>query len=71
MSPQAEDFTIGVEEEYQIINPTTRELCSRVQYILPIAQKALGEEVQPEAQLSQIEIGTPVCRTLADVSTLR
>ncbi len=67
MSPQAEDFTIGVEEEYQIINPTTRELCSRVQHILPIAQKAVGEEVQPEAQLSQIEIGTPVCRTLADV----
>jgi carboxylate-amine ligase len=67
MSPQAEDFTIGVEEEYQIINPTTRELCSRVQQILPIAQKALGQEVQPEAQLSQIEIGTPVCRTLFDV----
>lgn len=68
MSPQAE-FTIGVEEEYQIINPTTRELCSRVQQILPIAEKALGEEVQPEAQLSQIEIGTPICRTLSDVRT--
>ncbi len=48
MSPQAEDFTIGVEEEYQIINPTTREQSSRVQHILPIAQKAVGEEVQPE-----------------------
>ena len=67
MSPQAENFTIGVEEEYQIINPATRELSSRVQHILPIAQKALGEEVQPEAQLSQIEIGTPVCRTLTEV----
>lgn len=67
MPPQAEDFTIGVEEEYQIINPTTRELCSRVQQILPIAREALGEKVQPEAQLSQIEIGTPVCRTLSEV----
>ncbi|KAF3886561.1 MULTISPECIES: carboxylate-amine ligase [Nostocales] len=64
---RAEDFTIGVEEEYQIINPKTRELCSRVQQILPIARKALGDTVQPEAQLSQIEIGTPVCRTLGDV----
>ncbi|GAA6619987.1 carboxylate-amine ligase [Scytonema sp. NUACC26] len=64
---RAEDFTLGVEEEYQIINPTTRELSSRVQQILPIAQKALGDKVQPEAQLSQIEIGTPVCRTLGDV----
>lgn len=67
MSPQAEDFTIGVEEEYQIINPQTRELSSRVKQILPKAQKALGEEVQPEVQQSQIEIGTPVCRTLSDV----
>lgn len=67
MSLQAKDFTIGVEEEYQIINPTTRTLCSRVQQILPLAQKALGEQVQPEAQLSQIEIATPVCQTLADV----
>lgn len=67
MSSQTEDFTIGVEEEYQIINPTTRELCPRLQQILPIAQKELGEEVQPELQLSQIEIGTPICQTLADV----
>ena len=67
MSSQTEDFTIGVEEEYQIINPTTRELCPRQKQILPIAQKELGSEVQPELQLSQIEIGTPVCQTLADV----
>jgi carboxylate-amine ligase len=67
MSSQTEEFTIGVEEEYQIINPVTRELSSRVEHILPKAQKALGEEVQPEAQRSQIEIGTPICRTLADV----
>ena len=67
MAPETEDFTIGVEEEYQIIDPATRELNSRAKQILPIARKALGEEVQPEAQLSQIEIGTPICRTIADV----
>lgn len=67
MSLPTEDFTIGVEEEYQIIDPATRELRSRQQQILPIAKKALGEEVQPEAQLSQIEIGTPVCRSLSEV----
>ena len=67
MSSQTEEFTIGVEEEYQIINPVTRELRSRVEHVLPKAQKVLGEEVQPEAQRSQIEIGTPICRTLADV----
>lgn len=67
MAPETENFTIGVEEEYQIIDPATRELNSRAKHILPIAQKSLGEEVQPEAQLSQIEIATPICRTLADV----
>ncbi|MEW5857833.1 MAG: carboxylate-amine ligase [Cyanobacteriota bacterium] len=67
MSSQAQEFTIGVEEEYQIINPVTRELCSRVERILPLAQKTLGEEVQLEAQRSQIEIGTPICKTLAEV----
>ncbi|MGH2412237.1 MAG: carboxylate-amine ligase [Microcystaceae cyanobacterium] len=69
MSPQTEDFTIGVEEEYQIIDPTTGELCSRVQQVLPLAREAVGNQVQPEAQLSQIEIGTPVCRTLCEVRT--
>jgi carboxylate-amine ligase len=67
MSQSKEDFTIGVEEEYQIIDPVTRELRSRQQQILPIAEKTLGKEVQPEAQQSQIEIGTPVCRSLAEV----
>ena len=69
MAAQSEDFTIGVEEEYLIVDPETRELHSRAEHILPIAEKALGKDVQPEAQLSQIEIGTPICRTLADVRT--
>ncbi|MBD3887640.1 carboxylate-amine ligase [Phormidium tenue FACHB-886] len=69
MSLREEAFTIGVEEEYQIINPTTRELCSRVQKVLPLAQRRLGEVVQPEAQQSQIEIATPICHTLTDVRT--
>ncbi|MGB3639479.1 MAG: carboxylate-amine ligase [Rivularia sp. (in: cyanobacteria)] len=67
MAPQTEDFTIGVEEEYQIVNPETRELTSRVQQILPFAKKEIGEKVHPEVQLSQIEIDTPVCQTLTDV----
>ncbi len=62
-----EEFTIGVEEEYQIVNPRTRELHSRGERILLKAQEAVGEQVQSELYLSQIEIGTPVCRTLAGV----
>ncbi len=62
-----EEFTIGVEEEYQIIDRETRELHSRAGRILPEARAAVGDSVTPELYLSQIEIGTPVCRTLDDV----
>ena len=65
--PPVEDFTIGVEEEYQILHPETRELRQRAGRILPEAQRRVGDEVTNELYLSQIEIGTPVCRTLADV----
>jgi glutamate---cysteine ligase / carboxylate-amine ligase len=64
---QTEEFTVGVEEEYQIIDARTRELRPRSLHILPRAQAAVGEQVTPEMYLSQIEIGTPVCRTLAEV----
>jgi carboxylate-amine ligase len=67
MSTQREEFTVGVEEEYQIVHPATRALRSRAQRILTKAQAAVGNEVQPELYLSQIEIGTPICRTLTDV----
>ena len=59
--------SIGVEEEFQIVHPTTRELRQRAARILPGAQAAAGDEVSNELFLSQIEIGTPVCSTLAEV----
>jgi carboxylate-amine ligase len=67
MAGTADDFTIGVEEEYQIINPETRELRPRASRVLPKARKDLGDEVTNEFYESQIEIGTPVCHTLSDV----
>lgn len=67
MAIPQEEFTLGVEEEYQIIDPNTRELSSSALSILPKAEQTLGEQVQPELRLSQIEIATPVCHTLAEV----
>ena len=58
----AETFTLGVEEEYQIIDPVTRELRPREAQVLPDAQGALGERVTTEFHQSQIEIATPVCQ---------
>ncbi len=67
MSSGIDTFTLGVEEEYQIIDATTRELVARQARLLPVAEEELGDKVQPELQLSMIEIATPVCETLADV----
>lgn len=66
MSPRSVPFTIGIEEEYQIINPVTRELSSSAQIILPIVQRTLGDNVQPELNLSQVEAITPVCHSLSE-----
>ena len=64
---QGESFTVGVEEEYQIIDPETRALVPRGQQVLAEARGALGQTVQPELKRAQIEIATDVCRSLADV----
>ena len=63
----SQDFTLGVEEEYQIIDPHTRRLRPRVAQVLPQAEDVLGENAQPEFHASQIEMATPVCATLAEV----
>jgi carboxylate-amine ligase len=62
-----EEFTVGVEEEYQIVDVKTGVLRPRSLSILRRAREAVGEQVTPEMYLSQIEIGTPVCRSLAEV----
>lgn len=66
MAPLDEELTLGVEEEYQIVHPGSRELRSRAGRILREAQEKVGDEVTNELYLSQNEIGTPVCRTLAE-----
>lgn len=60
-------FTIGIEEEYQIVDPETRALRPRASRILPGAQDAVGEAAQPELFQSQLEVASPVCGTLAEV----
>src|SRR5579883_1445324 len=69
MSQGVNSFTLGVEEEFQIIDPQTFALSADVERILPRAREVLGEAVQYELILSQIEVATPICRTLAEVRT--
>ncbi len=60
-------FTIGVEEEYQIVDARTGELRSRSGEVIPYVKRSVGDDVQPELYQSQMEIGTSVCETLSEV----
>ncbi len=60
-------LTIGVEEEYQIVDAKTRDLKPRGSHILHALSGAAEEQTSNELFLSQIEIGTPVCSTLSQV----
>jgi carboxylate-amine ligase len=62
---KAPSLTLGIEEEYQIIDPETRGLRSYITEILNGDQMLLGE-IKPELHQSMVEIGTRVCRTPAE-----
>ena len=51
-------FTLGVEEEFQIVDPQTRELKSHIQQIIEEGKIILAEKVKAEMHQSVVEIGT-------------
>lgn len=59
-------LTIGIEEEYQIIDPKTRELTSYVQQMMNRGQVILGSQLKPEFMQSQIEVGSHICRNIKE-----
>ena len=70
-----DQFTLGIEEEFQIVDPVTRELRSHVSEILDEGRMLLGEQIKPEMIQSQIEVGTGICKNIqearADITNLR
>jgi glutamate---cysteine ligase / carboxylate-amine ligase len=54
-------FTIGVEEEFQIVDPSSGELRSHVSNIMEASSAHLGEQIKPEMHQSIVEIGTRIC----------
>lgn len=59
-------LTIGIEEEYQIIDPETRELTSYVQQLMNLGRVTLGDQLKPEFMQSQIEVGSQICRNIEE-----
>jgi carboxylate-amine ligase len=62
-------FTLGIEEEFAIIDPETRELRSHIQEILEGGKVMLKEQIKPEMHQSVVELGTEICQSIVDART--
>jgi carboxylate-amine ligase len=60
-------LTLGVEEEYLVVDAESGALVPGADRLLPVARSRLGDAVTSEVNLCQIEVATPVCDTLAEV----
>ena len=59
-------FTLGIEEEFQIVDPTTRELRSHIEEIIEAGKIVLKERVKPELHQSVVEVGTDICTNIQE-----
>jgi glutamate---cysteine ligase / carboxylate-amine ligase len=63
--PAQPSFTLGIEEEFQVVDPATRELKSHIQEMFAEGEKRLKEEIKREMHDAVIEVGTPICTDIA------
>ena len=66
MSAKNHVFTLGIEEEFAIVDPETRELRSHIQEILECGKVILKEQIKPEMHQSVVELGTEICQSIVD-----
>ncbi|MER3497947.1 MAG: carboxylate-amine ligase [Chitinophagaceae bacterium] len=68
-------FTLGVEEEYMVLDPKTHELKSHEQKIVQEGQKLIKDKVKAEMHQAVVEVGTDICsdadEAFKDISFLR
>lgn len=68
-------FTLGVEEEYMVLDTETFELKSHEQKIVQEGQKTIKDKVKAEMHQAVVEVGTDICQDIDeaynDVSLLR
>jgi glutamate---cysteine ligase / carboxylate-amine ligase len=68
-------FTIGIEEEYMVLDPETRELKSHEQKIVQEGEKIIKDKVKAEMHQAVVEVGTDICQDIddayVDVANLR
>ncbi len=60
-------FSIGIEEEYQTIDPETFDLRSHIQTeLMAMGRLVMKEKVKSEMHQAVVEVGTGVCRNMAE-----
>jgi carboxylate-amine ligase len=59
-------FTLGIEEEFQTIDPKTRELRSHMSRIVDEGQVKLQEQVKAEMHQAVVEVGTVICKNIQE-----
>ncbi|MCS6916792.1 MAG: carboxylate-amine ligase [Chitinophagales bacterium] len=59
-------FTIGIEEEFMIVDPESRELVSHMHQVIEGSKMLLQEQVKAEMHQAVVEIGTQVCRDVKE-----
>jgi carboxylate-amine ligase len=65
----SEPYTLGVEEEYMLLDPTSFDLVQHIETVLDAIQgDELAGQLNAELMQSVLEIATPVCSTTADVA---
>ena len=65
---KGDPYTLGVEEEYMLLDPESFDLVQHIETVLDAVQgDELAERLNPELMQSVLEIATPVCRTAAEV----
>ncbi|GAB2541944.1 carboxylate-amine ligase [Spirosoma aerophilum] len=59
-------FTLGIEEEFQTIDPATGELRSHMSKIVDGGQIVLQERVKAEMHQAVVEVGTNICNNIQE-----
>jgi len=62
-------WTVGIEEEYLLVDKETRDLCDPPEEMLKEFETAMPEHIRPEFLRSQVEVGTSVCRTVSEAKS--
>lgn len=69
MSDQVRDFTVGIEEEYLLVDPATRNLLQDAPVdFLKECERVLGGQVSTEFLQCQVEVGTKVCGSIKEAT---